>query len=198
VCWDQGDERTQHLRPAAVLEESGRLAAWFNGSAFDRLESDVILFNDKVDAISIAGYTFFTNVHNFVRSFKFVDQMREAARETFDSVLSDLHFADRDSFRNVATTDLAMIAKMTSIQRKMEKFPKYREALKMDNLLAFVDKNPHVDIEFDGTGPDRKFKFSNEPRSRFKILKLLDDDYLRSNLTELDYEVDSKGEPSDA
>ncbi|GAA4545015.1 Kiwa anti-phage protein KwaB-like domain-containing protein [Pseudonocardia xishanensis] len=185
-------------RPSAVLEERDGLAAWFNGSAFDRLDNDIVVFNDRVDAISVDGYTFFMNVHNFVRAFQFVDQMKQAARETFDLVLADLQFEDRESFRRVATTDLTMITKMTSIQRKMEAYPRYREALKMESLLEFVDKNPYIEIEFDGEGSDRKFRFSNNPRARFKILKLLDDDYLRSNLTEFDYEVDSKGAPSGA
>jgi hypothetical protein len=37
--------------------------------------------------------------------------------------------------------------------------------------------------------------FRNDPQHRFKILKLLDDDHLRSELTTLEYEANSKGLP---
>jgi Kiwa KwaB-like protein len=184
------------MRPSARLGQQNKLAAWFTGNAFDRLDREVLLFPMDVDALSIENYTYFTNAHNFIRSFQFAEQMRAAARETFDTVLTELAIDGLEEFRRVATSDLTMVTKMTSIQQKMEKYPQYRKSLTMENLLRFIDSHSSVDIELEGSGSGRRFKFSNDPKRRFKILKLLDDDFLRSDLTKFDYEVDSKGDPS--
>jgi predicted nucleic acid-binding protein len=43
-----------------------------------------------------------------------------------------------------------------------------------------------------GTGKNRSLVFSPTPATRFQIVKLLDDDYLRSVLTDRDYQAGSK------
>lgn len=50
-------------------------------------------------------------------------------------------------------------------------------------------------VELLGEGVDAKLVFRPDPQHRFKILKLLDDDYLRSELTALEHESNSKGPP---
>ena len=49
--------------------------------------------------------------------------------------------------------------------------------------------------ELTGEEDAAQFVFRNDPQSRFKILKLLEDDYLRSELTLLEYAANSKSAP---
>jgi hypothetical protein len=46
-------------RNTARLAQSRRFAAIFRGGAFDRLDEEVLLFNNEVDAIATEGYVFF-------------------------------------------------------------------------------------------------------------------------------------------
>ena len=89
----------------------------------------------------------------------------------------------------------AMLGKMASIQRKVNQYPQYRQALTMPRLLAFVVDHPECGVEIVGEGDSAEFVYRNDPQHRFKILKLLDDDYLRSELTRLEYEANSKSAP---
>jgi hypothetical protein len=88
-----------------------------------------------------------------------------------------------------------MLGKMASIQRKLDKYPQYRAALTMPKLLEFVGAHPECEVEISGVGDAAQLVYRNDPQHRFKILKLLDDDYLRSDLTSLEYEANSKSAP---
>lgn len=182
-------------RNTARLAQSRRFAAIFRDGAFDRLDDEVLLFNHEVDAIATQGHVFFTNRHNFERAFDHVGELREAATRTFEQVCRDLSIDGMDELRSAATGDMNMMAKMASIQRKIDAEPRYAAALTMANLLQFIDRSPGVDVDLDGQGDDRRLVFRSAPAHRYKILKLLDDDFLRSALTSLDYQVDSKSMP---
>ncbi len=195
-----GDERIgatfyRITRNTARLAQSRRFAAIFRGGAFDKLEDEVLLFNNEVDAIATQGHVFFTNRHNFDRAFGHLGELREAATRTFEQVTRDLAIDGIDDLRTAATVDMNMMAKMASIQRKIDAEPRYAAALTMENLLKFIDEHPHVDVDLEGQGSARRLVFKAGPAYRYKILKLLDDDFLRSGLTSLDYQVDSKGMP---
>jgi hypothetical protein len=62
----------------------------------------------------------------------------------------------------------------------------------MSKLLAFVRMNPGCGVDLVGSGPTASLAYDNTPQKRFKILNLLDDDFLHSQLTELEYEANSK------
>ena len=183
------------MRPTARLARSGLVAAIFRGAAFDVLRDEVLLISETVDAIAIGDWIFFANRNNFDRSFEFLALIQKKAAQTFDAITAQIVIDGLAELRASATKDVNMMAKMASIQRKIDKHPEYTKALQMSNLLAFIDSNPHVDVDVVGEGSDRRLLFVGTPQRRWKILKLLDDDYLKSNLTTMDYEVDSKGDP---
>ena len=88
-----------------------------------------------------------------------------------------------------------MLGKMASIQRKLNQHPAYQAALTMDRLTAFVQTHPECEVEIAGEGDDVRFVFRTDAQHRYKILKLLDDDYLQSQLTTLNYATNSKSAP---
>lgn len=65
----------------------------------------------------------------------------------------------------------------------------------MPKLIKFVKAHPQCEVAIVGEGDDAQFAFTSDAQHRFKILKLLDDDYLRSGLTTLDYDANSKSDP---
>lgn len=179
----------------SVMSKKGRLAAIFRGGTFSRLDSDVLMFKEEIDAVAAFGFIFFTKKGQFERTFKFLDEMKKQAGRTFDEVIGPLRIEGIEEFRKAATNDMNMAAKMSSIKRKLDNHPTYRKALTMANLLKFLERNPDIGIETTGKGSRRSLVFRTKPSSRFKILKLLDDDFLASELTTLAYPVDSKGDP---
>jgi hypothetical protein len=62
----------------------------------------------------------------------------------------------------------------------------------MDRIVPFIRERPELDIELAGEPGGERLVFRSAPSQRWKILKLLDDDYLHSLLTDADYEANSK------
>ena len=160
---------------------------------YDRLEpADVLLMRSEFDVVVIAGHAFFFLKATFERAFGFLDELKKASAATFDSVTSRLRITGMAELRAACTSQPQMMAKMASIRRNMDEDPAYAAAMTMPRLLAYVEANPAVNIEIAGTGKDRSLVFNPTPARRFQIVKLLDDDYLRSVLTNRDYEAGSK------
>jgi hypothetical protein len=160
---------------------------------YDRLEpADVLLMRAEFDVVVIDGHAFFFLKPTFERAFGFLDELKRESAATFDSVTSGLRIDGLAELRVACTSQPQMMAKMASIRRSMDEDPAYAAAMTMPKLIAYIESNPAVNIEIAGTGTHRSLVFNPSVATRFQIVKLLDDDYLRSVLTDRDYEAASK------
>jgi hypothetical protein len=161
-------------------------------------DDKTLLLDRGTDAIVANGYAFFLSRKTFQRLFGLVEEMQQRSEATFDLVTAQLQIEGFDEFRQVATSaQPAMLGKMASIQQKLDRFPGYAQAITMPNLIAFVRANPHTGVELSSNDDDAHLVFRADVQHRFKILKLLDDDYLESALTHLHYDANSKAPLSD-
>jgi len=160
---------------------------------YDRLEpADVLLMRAEFDVVVINEHAFFFLKPTFERAFGFLEELKKASAATFDSVTRGLRITGLVEMRAACTSQPQMMAKMASIRRSMDEDPTYAVAMTMQKLLAYVEANPVINIQIEGTGANRSLVFNPAPATRFHIVKLLDDDYLRSVLTDRDYEAGSK------
>lgn len=165
----------------------------FRDGRYDRLEpGDVLLMRSEFDVIAVDGIAFFFAKTRFEQAFGFLEQLQQASGGTFDTVTARLRIRGLDALRAACTSQPQMMAKMASIRRSMDEDPAYARAMTMSRLTEFVREHPHLGIEVEGRGNTSQLVFNPGPATRFKILNLLDDDYLRSVLTERDYEAGSK------
>jgi Domain of unknown function (DUF4868) len=180
------------LNPSARLARGGRLAAMFSNGTFDTLKREVLVFEPRLDGVIIDTFIFTTKTPTTERLLGILAEIEAVATEAFESVTENLSIKNLDEFRAAATRDIHMMRKFGSIAEKIASNPAYLEAMAMDKILAFLEERPHIDIDIEGSGSDARFVFYNDPKRRWRILHLLDDDYLHSPLTELDYESNSK------
>ncbi len=186
----------QSLTDNQVLAQSSRIGMVVKRGVIDLPpKGDILLFSRNVDAVLVGEIAFFKDRPAFQRIFGYLHEMQEQAAATFQLVTGTLRIVGRAIMTGVVTSSPAMLGKMASIQRKLEKYPKYKAALTMSNLVKFIGSHPECGVDVRGIGDEAQLVFQNDPQHRFKILKLLDDDYLRSQLTEMDYEANSKGAP---
>ncbi len=195
----------RELKPTAWLERSRSFALLWGSGRFNRLhEHHVLLFDRKFDAFIAEGYALFTARGTFERIFALDREMAAGAKGTFDTVLRILPIRGLDELERLCLTNRAMMWKLASIQRHLDTVPGYAEAMSADRLTAFVRAHPEYGVELAQDEPGvqgsagavpAEFIFSSDPAHRFKILRLLDDDYLASFLTNRAYEANSKSEP---
>lgn len=163
------------------------------GDVYGRLEpADVLLLRNSFDVVVVDGFAFFAKKPTFERAFGFVEKLQRESRATFKAVTTKLRIQGLDELEKACTSQPQMMAKMASIKRSMDADSAYAEAMTMDRLIAYIEGHPHVHVEVVGSGAHRQLVFDPKPACRFQILKLLDDDFLHSMLTERDYEAGSK------
>ncbi|UQX87349.1 DUF4868 domain-containing protein [Jatrophihabitans telluris] len=163
------------------------------GGRYERLSAaDVLLMRATFDVVVVDDIAFFSKKATFERAFGFDDELKRASAETFDRVTVNLRIERFDDLRAACTRNPTMMAKMASIKRSMDSDPDYAAAMSMPRLLAFVRANPAIGIEVVGRGEQARLVFDPSPANRFKLVNLLDDDYLRSVLTKREYEASAK------
>jgi hypothetical protein len=162
-----------------------------SGNAYDELEADPLMFEENFDAVAVGGYALILNQPTFERALAFVEQARAAATATLGQLLATVTVANAVDFMTAAGTDLNMVSKLRSIAEKMAGNPAYAAAMTTERLIEFAEERG-IPIDTQEVNGFREFVFLPDPQHRWRILKLLDDDYLHSSLTDIDYEVNSK------
>lgn len=185
----------QYLPANQVVARTKRLGLVFRGDTLDTPKGEIVMLGNDFIAVVIDQFIFFRNRKAFQQLFGLIEEMRQQANETFASVTAQLHIDGFEQMRLAVIGSPAMLGKMASIQRKLNRYPEYAKAMTMTNLVTFIGEHPQCGVEITGLGDTAKLIFRNDPQHRFKILKLLDDDYLHSQLTTLDYESNSKNDP---
>jgi hypothetical protein len=176
----------------ARLARSGKIAAVMRDGTYDRLDSDVLLFDRTFDAVVADGMVFLVNQRQFERATGFTERAAQAAVVTLQSITAQLRIKNLDGLLAAASTDTNIVAKLRGIKAKMSTSDAYAKAMTMPTLVAFVKARPELQIDLEGPDGKEELIFYPDPPRRWRILKLLDDDYLHSQLTEIDSEANSK------
>lgn len=162
-------------------------AAMFDGEVFETVKDKTFLFDDDADCYAWDGYLFIRRKSAFERIFRYLEELREAADETLDEVLQHVPVSNEDEFREACKGQIQMLAKLASISRKA-----YLTALTMDVIEKTIGEF-ELDVEVVEDNGEKKLVFDpSTQQTRWAILKLLDDDYLFSGMTEERYEATSK------
>jgi len=107
-------------------------------------------------------------------------------------VTANLNISNLQEMRDACTRQTAMMSKMASINRRIQDDEDYARAMNMPDIVQYIHDHPETEITVEEVGGQYSLVFETPATRRFKILKLLDDDYLRSPLTDWYYETNSK------
>jgi hypothetical protein len=174
------------------LKRTNRITAIWRGSVFETLEDDPVLFDSTFDAVVEPDDVYILNQDSFERSLGFLEAARREAETTVRQATAGLAIANKDEFINAVTSDLNMVSKTRAIAERVQD-PAYATRMTVANLIAVAHQ--HTDIELDWTQAadgSYQLQFHSDASRRWRILKVLDDDYVQSLVTDLVYESNSK------
>lgn len=180
-----------------VVTATKKTALVFSNGVYNVVDSNQLVLNDRWDAVIIGDYVVGANLNKFENAFAFTTRIFAAAETAVTTHFVKLRIAGFDELAEACKSHSGMARKAASIGRKMDTEPAYAAAMAMDPLLTFVDAHAaEVKIETQD-GPDgRMLIHDHEDRAgQWALLKLLDDDYLTSELTKAFYEAPSKSKP---
>jgi hypothetical protein len=189
VVFDDGTKSAVFFRrssPQRELIRSGLVALVFQNGVYNRLHDRTFLFDRQFDCFSWDGRLYIRSVGNFHHIFRYLEQLKLAAEQTLDTVIDNVPVANLEEFREACTSQLPMMAKLAAISNQP-----YLKDLTMDAIKQTIEENS-LDIDVVTEDGTEKLVFDKSIQKRWLILKVLDDDFLKSLMTNRRYEVNSK------
>jgi hypothetical protein len=168
------------------LGRGSKIGAILRGGQYDTVEETVFLFDRSVDCWSDGTYMFINNVGNFERIFRYFEELERLAEQTVAAVLDRIPIANADAFRQACTTQRRFMTKLAAIAKRP-----YFGRITINDLRRTIREH-ELDIEVVRENGRDHLAFDPDPSRRWTLLKLLDDDYLNSNMTHNKYEANSK------
>jgi hypothetical protein len=172
--------------PKKELTRRAGFAAMLSRGHYNKVDTKIFLFDSDVDCFSWDGYLFVLNVAAFQRIFKYFEELRARADATVATILAHIPISNAEAFRAAGTGQLQMMAKLAQIARKP-----YLNQVTMQDIRRTIDAF-QLDVRIVQEDGQDKLLFEANANRRWLILKMLDDDYLGSLMTNQKYEVNSK------
>jgi hypothetical protein len=172
--------------PTRELTRHRGFAALLDRGSYNKVDRKIFLFDYGIDCFAWDGYLFIRNVAAFQRIFEYFEELRACANETVDTVSARIPVSNLDEFRAACTGQLQMMSKLAQIARKP-----YLNQVTMQEIRRTIDAF-HLEVQIVEENGQEKVLFEKGAKKRWLLLKLLDDDYLGSIMTNQKYEVNSK------
>ncbi len=176
--------------PKKILKRTGLHAILGSRGEYDRIDERYISFDESIDCISHNGFMFVINKNNFQAMFHFLEEVRATAQETLDTINCCLPIQNFDELVQACNGNMTMLRKLKKIAAKP-----YIKDLKMSDVKKIIKIN-HLPVEVIDDGGQEKILFNPQAKAREKyaLLRIFNDDYLKSLMTGINYETTGKRE----
>jgi hypothetical protein len=173
--------------PVKVLGRSAKWALLFQNGCMDEVRDALFWGDGRIDCVLFEEKVFIFHKGNFHSIFKYYEGLQEKARVTLGKIARRLPIANFQALEEMCYGNMHMLAKVTSIASRG-----YFEYLTLESIKRAMAKlNRPLEIRRDDTG--KEFLVFN-PKDKWALLKVLDDDILVSVLTGRYYEANGKRE----
>ena len=156
------------------------------GERYERLEEPTFQFDGNIDAILFQDYLFILRKSDFHHIFRYYERLRVAAENSLETVRNAVPIDGFDEFRQSCLGHLQKLEKLRNIASKT-----YLQRVTMGDIRRTIE-NFGLDIEIRVVDGEERLVF--DKANRWAILNVLDDAYLGSEMTGLQYETNSKRE----
>jgi len=172
--------------PSKELTRSRFRSVVFEGGTFNKFKKKVFLFDDHFDCVEYEGFLLIKSVGNFEWIFGYVAQLHALAQDVIKDIRGAVPIAGFAEFEAACLKQPQMTAKLASLAGRG-----YITSLNLEKCKEII-KQFDLPIEVVSEHGIEKLQFDPAPERRWLILKVLDDDFLNSDLTNARYESNSK------
>jgi hypothetical protein len=173
-----------------ILTKGLTLALTFRAGSFDKLKSHVFRIEDKADCILYKDRLIIRSKGNFEHIFDFFQEIRKNAESAIKFIEEKLPFTieNFDSIKTEMLKHEIKIRKLNNIYAT-----KTLEKINPDNIEPLIKEGILKNITLSKDSAGKITLSSTDP---WEILKILDDDLVKSRLTGINYEATFKKEIS--
>ena len=177
--------------PTNIYRRSGfsLLRAGLAQDRFEKLEQDIIRVSHTVDFLFDGTSTYVTNFKILEKFFGFKEAIKAEAADQLNQL------AQRDLIENIADlnhriTTLGDVTFSKKVIRAISHSP-VLQAVSNQQIIQFVQQHHKLGKKIPVNYTGDKFVLNTKISQNF-FMKLLNDDYLKSELTNFEYDADSK------
>lgn len=167
-------------RDAFVLYKKKKRFVKFDGD-------DMLRINGTVQVLKIDKDIFVLDINNFERNFGFENLILKRAAETVDEIDQKGILEDVQALKD-SIDDITFARKLSKVR---EKSPVISLNISNTDIINFTKINPGLKGQFKYSEDGKKIRLDTKA-SKNAFIKLLNDDYLRSELTNQDYDSIAK------
>ena len=170
--------------PKMELGRSFLMAVTMQHGHYDTLQNKTFMFDRNVDCISYKGIIYIINKDKFQKIFKFYEELVKVASSVLDTIETCIPIDDFAAFKEACVGHLQKLSKLKNIAAKP-----YLSDITIGKIKEIIERY-QLPITTVGEGEEEKLHF--DASDKWGILRVLDDDYLESVMTNNRYEVNSK------
>lgn len=177
----------KHIYPVTIVRQDKMLGFVPIGDRFEKLSSNILQINNTIDFIYVSENLIVNNIKTLASAYGYKEIVKNQAREKIQMI------AELDLVENIS--ELTEFVKNVKYAKRVLRINPTSPVLQLakTRIIDFIRNHPKL---------SRKIRF-NENGDRIVLdtdvskaitIGILNDDYLKSNLTDLDYESEKKTE----
>lgn len=152
---------------------------------FASIDKEFLRIDTKVDVIDIEGHIYINNISILERHYEFNDIITSEATNSLQCI-ADLEILENIEILNERVTDITFARKLSKISTTSPVF-----LLPRTTIITFVRAHQTLGDAFRYSDDEAKILLDTKKSQNF-FLKLMNDDFLHSQLTDFDYVTPAK------
>jgi hypothetical protein len=187
VVEPDGDEPGYFFRscgPRMELRQSRKFALLFANDHYDLFREPLLVFDRGIDCFCRGDDLYILHKGRFEAMFGFFDEVREAASRTLETIRSTIPIQNFEELEAACLGHIQMLRKLKNIAARP-----WLSRITMDDIRHVIGD---MGLSLQVRRQAGKEVLTFDPKNKWEILRLLDDDYLKSVMTGEKYEVNSK------
>ena len=178
----------KHYPISLIKRESFLLGAIKSSERFEKLPGeDIIRLNNDAQLLRVGDAIFVLNLKMLERNMGFSDLIQRAATETIDAI-EDLDIIDDIEVLRDTLDDTSFARKLSKVKKAS---PIFKLGISKEAIVEFTKNTPELAGKFKYSEDGTQIKLDTK-KSRIAFLKLMNDAFLRSELTQQWYDASAK------
>lgn len=170
------------LSPVEVIGRGGYML-WKSNHRLEKFNDQLLRISPKFQVIRVNGVVIILDLTSIEKSFGFQDVITREATISLTSISTMQIVSNMDSLRELVS-DMSFARKLTRVARSS---PVILHKIPNENIIAFAKSHPATINRMRYNEDDSKFNLDTRV-SKDLFIKLLNDDFLTSELTKLYYD----------
>ncbi|MFV8324234.1 anti-phage protein KwaB [Flavobacterium sp. LS2R12] len=177
----------KHVYPVTIVRQDRMLGFLPIGDRFEKLNSNILQINSSIDFLFANDNLFVNNIKTLSSAYGYNEIIKNQARQNI-TLIQDL-----DLIANIA--ELTAFVDNIKYAKRVLRINANSPVLQLAKLriIEFITNHPKLSTKIRMNATNDRIMLDTDI-SKIITIGILNDDYLKSNLTDLDYESENKSE----